>query len=432
MATDIKIYRDDDANAVVIEEVSVGMKFNKELQAIGNGDGTCTVQNIPKTINGGFNEIANVIYSRFVDANGATYGNDETEVCNALNTVFQNVGSQQPGFAPEIIGATSINITSNEVINYTIQDNYGVGYRWENLPAGLTTKNGDDRTIIGLVSNGVGTYTPEATVVNYYGTDTQTITISVTSSFVNTRSIEFTNNDYMDATANTSNPLYRPSNGSGSSDAWTISCWVKINSSNNNQTILMFGGSDQDNEGRVRLWHSGGNRSLIMEYGTNNNYIRFETPASSVPQNVWTNIIVTYDGGTTGSASGSINDYYGRFEIWIGGSSQTNTNSHSNYGYSGEIVDDYFRIAENGNSSNHIRDGIVDEIAIWDSDQTANVATIYNSGVPHDLSLIGTPPTHWWRMGDGDTFPTIEDNIGSLDFTMFNMTVSDIVNDVPN
>jgi len=34
-------------------------------------------------------------------------------------------------------------------------------------------------------------------------------------------------------------------------------------------------------------------------------------------------------------------------------------------------------------------------------------------------------------MGDGDTFPTITDQISTLDFTMFNMTVGDIVNDTP-
>ncbi|HHZ69131.1 MAG TPA: hypothetical protein EYN54_02375 [Methylococcaceae bacterium] len=70
-------------------------------------------------------------------------------------------------------------------------------------------------------------------------------------------------------------------------------------------------------------------------------------------------------------------------------------------------------------------------MAIWSSDQTANVAAIYNSGTTHDLSALTTPPDNWWRMGDGDTFPTISDQISTLDFTMFNMTVGDIVNDTP-
>jgi hypothetical protein len=34
-------------------------------------------------------------------------------------------------------------------------------------------------------------------------------------------------------------------------------------------------------------------------------------------------------------------------------------------------------------------------------------------------------------MGDDDTLPTLTDNIGTLDFTMTNMTAGDIVNDTP-
>jgi len=35
-------------------------------------------------------------------------------------------------------------------------------------------------------------------------------------------------------------------------------------------------------------------------------------------------------------------------------------------------------------------------------------------------------------MGDGDTYPTIEDNAGSLDSTMTNMSEDGIVEDVPS
>jgi hypothetical protein len=70
------------------------------------------------------------------------------------------------------------------------------------------------------------------------------------------------------------------------------------------------------------------------------------------------------------------------------------------------------------------------ETAIRELAKSANSIN-YGSGSPHDLSLLGTAPNHWWRTGDGDTYPTISDNIGSVDFTMINMTAADIVNDVP-
>ena len=44
---------------------------------------------------------------------------------------------------------------------------------------------------------------------------------------------------------------------------------------------------------------------------------------------------------------------------------------------------------------------LVDEVAVWDSDQSSNKDSIYNSGVPTDLSSLS--PVHWWRMGDNDS-----------------------------
>ena len=68
---------------------------------------------------------------------------------------------------------------------------------------------------------------------------------------------------------------------------------------------------------------------------------------------------------------------------------------------------------------------------MWSSDQSGNVSDIYNSGSTHDLQLLTNPPAHWWRMGDGDTYPSLQDVSGGLTLTMFNMTSADIVSDVP-
>jgi hypothetical protein len=45
--------------------------------------------------------------------------------------------------------------------------------------------------------------------------------------------------------------------------------------------------------------------------------------------------------------------------------------------------------------------GLVDEYAMWNSDQSSNISSIYNSGVPNDISSLS--PLHWWRMGDDDS-----------------------------
>jgi hypothetical protein len=76
--------------------------------------------------------------------------------------------------------------------------------------------------------------------------------------------------------------------------------------------------------------------------------------------------------------------------------------------------------------------GNIDEVSVFDAELDADqVTSIYNSGAPGDLTghanLI-----HWWRMGDGDTYPTLTDNVGSYDLTMTNMASGDIEENVPS
>lgn len=86
-------------------------------------------------------------------------------------------------------------------------------------------------------------------------------------------------------------------------------------------------------------------------------------------------------------------------------------------------------MARTGNGSYDFP-GKIDEIALWNSDQSANASAIYNSGTPIDLRTYS--PSFWLRMGDGDTFPILTDN-GSVSSngTMRNMAPGDIVTDVP-
>jgi hypothetical protein len=56
-----------------------------------------------------------------------------------------------------------------------------------------------------------------------------------------------------------------------------------------------------------------------------------------------------------------------------------------------------------------------------------------NNGAVFDLSTLTTEPKHWWRMGDGDTYPNLQDSGTEANciFVMNNMTSADIVSDVP-
>ena len=78
--------------------------------------------------------------------------------------------------------------------------------------------------------------------------------------------------------------------------------------------------------------------------------------------------------------------------------------------------------------------GNLDEPSMWNKALSASeVSELYNSGAPADLNSHSASANlmAWWRMGDGDTFPTISDQVNSSDITLNNMVSGDIVEDVP-
>ena len=69
--------------------------------------------------------------------------------------------------------------------------------------------------------------------------------------------------------------------------------------------------------------------------------------------------------------------------------------------------------------------------SIVNDKKASQVSNLYNSGVPTDLTTFSPSASHVYRMGDGDTFPTIEDKVGNADQTMTNMASSNFVTDTP-
>lgn len=429
----VVVYRDENSLSVFFQQGIVGAWPFNSLQAIGNGDNTVSIRNIAKEYADGsdFFEITATHYGQFVDETAAPYGASEADAVNALNAAFSSGGGPS-GNVPVITSATSIALTTGDTLNYELTATDGVGYEWESLPSGVVTVEGNVRKLIGGSGLGAGSYPFTARAVNYFGVDEETITLTVANPpWSDTKSINFVNQDYLGANAALlAAELGRTGNGSGASDAWTISLWFKPGTATEqSQTLFYFGDSDLANGGRVQLQFRGTDNALRLHYGSGSNFLRLATPNGSLTDGAWHHIFITYDGGTTGSSAGDIANYYGRFEIWIDGVSQSTTNTHGNFGWSAAIDADNLRVGRL--QGNYMRNNCrVDELAIWGSDQSANVATVYNSGAPDDLSLLGTPPDHWWRMGDGDTYPTLQDS-GGAHFVMYNMTAADIVSDAP-
>jgi len=429
----ITIYRDNAANAIFIEDAN-GVQFLNSLQATVD-NGFCSIHDLARDID----LVSSAAFSEYVDENGNGYGNDATEVCNALNAIFQSSGTPT-GSVPEITSSLTISLVEGQTLNYELTANYGVGYEWDlSNVSGVTTVEGNVRKIIGGSSLAVGTYNIPVKAINYNGEDSETIVLTVsTPPFANTRSVRFNQNDWLGGNAALIQSLERSGNGSGSGDAWSVSFYFKAGTSNNQeQTILYYGSNDVANGNHIRVYWNGDNtarQKIILRYGTNNNNLELATPVGSVASSDgWQHFLITYDGGTTGASSGDISDYYSRFSIYIDGVSQTTTNSNSNYGITTGLTGQNFRVGRY-NSASYMRNScLVDELAIWDSDQSSNVSSIYKNGTPFDLSTLGTQPKHWWRMGDGDTYPNLQDNGTEANCTlvMYNMTAADIVNDVP-
>ncbi len=142
--------------------------------------------------------------------------------------------------------------------------------------------------------------------------------------------------------------------------------------------------------------------------------------------------MITYDGGTTGVASGDLNDYYSRFKIFVNASDgieENVTKSQGNYGWNGDIGTLAFFFGKHKSAGNHPKDGVLNQLAIWSSDQSANVSTIYNAGATQDLSLLVDTPDNYYEIEDSITL--VNDLIGNAHLVGYNFTSSDLVNDAP-
>jgi hypothetical protein len=422
----ITIYKDSSANAIFIEDAN-GAQFLNSLQASVD-NGSCSITDTARSIE----VTTGISFSEYVDESGNAYGESAVETCDALNAIFSSSGTPTTNL-PSITSPLTISSVQGAVINYELTSSYGVGYEWDlSSVTGITTVEGNPRKLIGGSGLASGTYNIPVKAINYNGEDSETIVLTVSNPpFANTKSIQFNNSDYLGANASLlDSTLGRAGNGSGAGDAWTIGFWVKPTNSITGRVLFYYGSNDTTNGGYIELRLTSANK-LRLQYGSDNNHVKILAP-TSLAVDTWQYITVTYDGGTTGASSADINDYYSRFSLYVDGVSQTTNNSNSNYGWSGAITGQNLRVAKlvSGNTLNGEK---IDELAIWGSDQSASIAAIYNGGTPFDLSTLSTEPKHWWRMGDGDTYPNLQDSgtEGSCTFVMYSMTSADIVNDVP-
>jgi|GEM_PF-2664913 len=427
----VKIYKDINANAIFIEDAN-GVQFLNSLQA---SQSMVDVDNVNiLDLARSLDLVSNTRYDEFIDENDDPYGTNSVDTTNSLNAIFASSGTPFTNI-PVITSQLTAELTTGETLNFEMTALYGVGYEWDltNVP-GITTVSGNVRKLIGGSNLNLGTYNIPHKAINYNGMDSETLVLTVSNPpFSNTKSIKFVQNDYLNTpfASNLSTSLGRDSNGSGVSDAWTVSLWFKpgTHTGGAKQTIFYFGDGDHDNGGHIWIYYKGSEQAVYMEYGSKNNFVRLKTSNNSLVLNTWKHLKFRYDGGTTGSSSGSINDYYSRFDISIDNVSQSTSDSNGNFGWSSSIDSNVLQMGKRSGGNDWLKnDCKIDEVYIFDVKSTED---LYNGGFPFDMSTLTTPPTTGYRMGDGDTYPVLNDSFGFVMLLMNNMTSADIVNDVP-
>jgi hypothetical protein len=157
-------------------------------------------------------------------------------------------------------------------------------------------------------------------------------------------------------------------------------------------------------------------QSLSLSIGSLFKNTVLATEVGSVLRDKWSHILITYDG--TGMAEGNANS---AFKIFVDSSPSNLTQNSTSGGWEDKVEIEYFKIGGTPYEGTSEFSGLLDEFAIWDSDESSKSSLIYNSGELHNLSTL--LPAHFWMMGDNDTLPIIADDIGGLDLLAMDDTL---------
>ena len=192
-------------------------------------------------------------------------------------------------------------------------------------------------------------------------------------------------------------------------DAFSISAWVKRGGTGVNDTVVSKMESSGNFKGYLLFIGSANVVKFVLRHQNTPTARLIVDSTSTITDTNWHHISVTYDGSS--SVSG--------VKIYIDGVSDTVTTAGTLNATT--LNSSPFNIGAR-NSNSLFATATIDEVSLFNSELSqSNVTSIYNSGVPNDISSLS--PLSWWRCGDGDTAPTLTDNgSASNDGTMTNFT----------
>ena len=233
------------------------------------------------------------------------------------------------------------------------------------------------------------------------------------ASFTNTYSVQFDGSDDYIKTDATYSVL------DGGTKA-SFSVWLKPDSGAPTLEYVLSNPRDSSgNNGQFGLvLYEGNSVTFFVQSRTAQ---KVQAGIGNITYGSWNHILVTIDLALSAGNEA---------KIYINGVDRTTSSAMGTLG-SFYTATDRLYIGEEANGAFNPYDGKMDELAIWAGTTltSGDASTLYNSGVPTDLSQFSTPPTNWWRFEEGSG-TTISDSIGSADATIVNQT--SFVEDVPS
>ncbi|MDB4780191.1 LamG domain-containing protein [Planctomycetota bacterium] len=172
--------------------------------------------------------------------------------------------------------------------------------------------------------------------------------------------------------------------------SFTVSVWFNPTTLSGSKYIL---GQWQDGDQSNSTWAIATVGTLLYFFIQDNTGTKVISTNQST--GVWTNAIAIYTGS-------SIKLYVNN--ILINTVSAGSLNSGSKY----------FRIGDDFNGGNGF-DGKISNVAIWNTDQSTNIADIYNNGSPQTSYTVS--PQNWWKLNADSVYtPSVTSYSRALDF----------------
>lgn len=179
----------------------------------------------------------------------------------------------------------------------------------------------------------------------------------------------------------------------GSTLKSSISVWFKCTTLNSGTTYVF-------DTGRHRVGFIQSGSRLRYQLGLSPAQDDIRISGLTITDGQWHHILACFDGSTRNA-----NVFYDGSLVFT--KNPTNVTGTNQQLYNG--------IGASYLGTSRWFNGSIDEVAFWhDTDQSANISSIWNGGTPNDLNTLATPPTNYVRMGDGATWDGINWNLPDL------------------